>query len=248
MSTRARASAAAGFTLIEVVLALAIFGLIAVLLYGTFFVGQRAVVKGEHEAEMNQRMRTAEDLIGRQLRSAVFYFAHNEDENVPYFIGRVDGVSFVSAAPQSRGGTGLAVVTYRVVGRSLVLEERAAFTPDDLYDPPRDALVENAVVLSDLTTIRFDYLAHDDTAGAWQPNWDAREEDMMPAAVRLTIEGLDFLGGVPWVRQVPLMTIAYGWGNEEFQEPPDDEEEDDGGLDAEDAGNDSDADDDGDDE
>jgi len=213
-----------GFTLIEVVLALVIFSLLALMVYSAFFLGHRAVMKGEREADINQRMRMAEDVIGRQLRSAVFYFGRHQEETYPYFVGRIDGLSFVTAAPQSRGGTGLAVVTYRIDGHSLVLEERVAFTPQDLYDPPKDAVIERAVLLTDFTTMRFEYLPHEDPEMKWQSHWDARDEETIPAAVRLSVDGLEFFGGA-WVREIPLMTIAYGWGNEDFQEPPDDEED-----------------------
>jgi hypothetical protein len=173
---------------------------------------------------VNQHMRVADDILGRQVRSTVFYFARHEDETFPYFVGRPDGMSFVSAAPQARGGTGLAVVTYRAEpdGR-LVLEERVGFTPEDLHRPPAKAHIDSAVLLSGFSAIRFEYLPHEEAGGDWQSTWDAREEETLPSAVRITVEGLEFFGH-PWVREIPLMTIAYGWGNEDFQEPDDDED------------------------
>jgi len=42
-------------------------------------------------------MRVADEILGRQVRSTVFYFARHDDETFPYFIGRSDGMSFVSA-------------------------------------------------------------------------------------------------------------------------------------------------------
>jgi type II secretion system protein J len=222
----------AGFTLVEVVLALVIFGFIALTMYSAFFTGQRAVIKGEHSANVNQRMRVVEDLIGRQIRSAVFYFARSEEEeeDFPFFLGMVDRMTFVSAAPQSRGGTGLAVITYRVVDGRLELEERVGFTPQDLYDPPNDAVIETAVLLPDVSGLRFEYIGREDGQEGWQSSWDAREEDVLPAAVRMTIENLEFFEFRPWIHEIPLMTVAYGWGDD-FQEPPDeDDEEDDGGA------------------
>jgi prepilin-type N-terminal cleavage/methylation domain-containing protein len=145
---RAGAGAASGFTLLEVVLSLVIFSFITLMVYGAFFIGHRAVIKGEAEADVNQRMRVADDILGRQVRSAVFYFARHEEETYPFFVGRPDGMSFVSASPQGRGGTGLAVVTYRATPEGLVLEERAAFTPQDLNKPPKDAHIDRAVLLS----------------------------------------------------------------------------------------------------
>jgi general secretion pathway protein J len=222
-----RRGAAAGFTLLEMVLALVVFSLLVLMVYGAFFVGHRAVIAGEREAAVNQHMRVAEELLGRQLRSAVFYFARYDDDTLPYFIGRPDGMTFVTAAPQSRGGAGLAAVTYQVTEQGLVVEERTAFTPADLFTPPPDAPVARALLLEGFTGLRFDYLPHDDPDMRYQAAWDARDEDTLPAAVQLTVEGLPFFGSQPWVHRVPLMTIAYGWGTDEFREPEDELEDDD---------------------
>ncbi len=216
--------AAAGFTLIEVVLALVILSLIALMLYSAFETGHRAVIAGERKADVNQRTRLAEEILGRQIRSAVFYFARHDEDQVPYFVGRADGVSFVTSAPQGRGGTGLAVATYRVLDNQLVLEERGVFSPDDLYDPPSDAAVARAVLVPHVSSILFEYIARDDTEANWQRTWDAQEEDALPAAVRITMEGLPFFDDVPWTQVVPLMTIAYGWGADDFEQPPDEED------------------------
>jgi general secretion pathway protein J len=217
---------AAGFTLIELVLALVIFSLLALMMYGAFFLGHRAVIKGEREADLNQRMRVAEDILGRQIRSAVFYFARHEEDTFPFFLGSPDRVTFVTASPQSHGGTGLAVVTYQVTNDGqLTLEERTSFTPDDLYDPPPDAAVERAVLFPAVGGARFEYIGHEEADNGAQPNWDARDEDALPATVRLTVDGLEFFRLRPWVRDIPLMTIVSGWGTDDFQEPPDEDED-----------------------
>lgn len=216
----------AGFTLVEIVLALSILALLVLTGWGAFFAGQRAVTTGERGAERSQRLRVVAELIGRQIRSTVFYFARYDDDVVPYFVGGADRLSFVSAAPQSRGGTGLAVVTYQVVDGQLFLEERVGFTPDDLYNSPRDARVEHAVLLRDFTELRFEYLPLDDPEMQWQRVWDAREEDTLPASVRLIVDGVPYFSSGLWVQEVPVMTIAYGYGTDEFREPDEELEDD----------------------
>jgi general secretion pathway protein J len=216
-------SASAGFTLLEMVLALVIFGMIAAVVYSAFYFGHRAVISGERAADDNQRMRLAEEMMGRQVRSAVYYFAKHDEDDVPYFFGQSDGMSFVTNAPQSRGGTGLAVVNYRLVDGKLVVEERTNFTPDELYAAPADAHVERAVLLEGFSSFRLEYLPKEEVDLGWSDKWDARDEDTLPAAVRVTIEGLPYFGGAPWIREIPLLTMAYGWGTDEFQEPPEDE-------------------------
>jgi general secretion pathway protein J len=230
MSERPQASGsrsgAAGFTLLELVLALVIFGMIAAIVYSAFYFGHRAVISGERAADDNQRLRLAEEMMGRQVRSAVYYFAKHDEDDIAYFYGQSDGMSFVTSAPQSRGGTGLAVVSYRVLDGKLVVEERVNFTPDDLYAAPADAPVERAVLLEGFSSFRLEYLPREEVDLGWSDRWDARDEDTLPAAVRVTIEGLPYFGTVPWVREIPLLTMAYGWGTDDFQEPPDEDFDD----------------------
>ena len=228
-SRRSRSrSASAGFTLLEMILALVIFGMIAALVYSAFYFGHRAVTSGERAADESQRMRLVEELMGRQIRSAVYYFAKHDDEQIAFFLGAADGMSFVTSAPQSHGGTGLAVVTYRLLQGRLVVEERTNFTPDELYDPPANARVERAVLLEGFSSFQLEYLPREEVELEWAKNWDARDEDSLPAAVRVTVEGLPFFGGRAWIREIPLLTIAYGWGSDDFQEPPEDETDDEG--------------------
>jgi len=222
-----RRGGTAGFTLLEMILAMVIFGMIAAIVYSAFYFGHRAVASGERAADENQRMRLVEEILGRQIRSAVYYFARHDEEQVAYFLGSSDAVSFVTSAPQSRGGTGLAVVTYRLAEGRLVLEERTNFTPDQLYKVPADARSERAVLLEGFSSLRFEYLPKEEVDAAWTDKWDARDDDSLPAAVRVTIEGLGFFGPRPWQREIPLLTMAAGWGNDDFQEPPEDEVEDD---------------------
>ena len=227
-SRRSRSrSASAGFTLLEMILALVIFGMIAALVYSAFYFGHRAVTSGERAADESQRMRLVEELMGRQIRSTVYYWAKHDDEQIAFFLGAADGMSFVTSAPQSHGGTGLAVVTYRLVQGRLVLEERTNFTPDELYDPPAKARVEQAVLLEGFSSFRLDYLAREEVDLGWAEKWDARDEDSLPAVVRVTVEGLPFFGGRAWVREIPLLAMAYGWGDTD-REPPEDETDDEG--------------------
>jgi general secretion pathway protein J len=220
-----KARRAAGFTLVEIVIALTIFGLLVLTAYAAFFIGQRAVVSGENKAETNQRLRVVAELIGRQLRSTVFYFARHDEDVVPYFFGAPDRVSFVTSAPQSRGGTGLAVVTYAVIDGKLMLEERIGFTPDTLYVTPEDVRVEHAVLLDGFNALRFEYLALDDPEMQWAPAWDAREEDTLPAGVRIVADGVPFFSSGIWIQEAPLMTIAFGYGTDEFRDPDEELEE-----------------------
>ena len=63
----------AGFTLIEVVLALTIFALLGTILYGAFALSHNALAKSQISAERNQAQRATADLLGSYIRSAYPY-------------------------------------------------------------------------------------------------------------------------------------------------------------------------------
>lgn len=70
---RAHAGRAAGFTLVELLVAIAIGGLLATALFGAFASGTEATRTHEHQARAQADARLAMDRIARDLRQAVGY-------------------------------------------------------------------------------------------------------------------------------------------------------------------------------
>jgi prepilin-type N-terminal cleavage/methylation domain-containing protein len=204
---------APGFTLLEVVLAMTALALLAAVAYGAFHLGIRAVERGEVAVVTAQRLRVATDVLVRQIKSTVAYPARNEDEEVfPYFVGSSTSLTFVTAAGLRRGG-GLARVVYQVVDDPprLVLSETPFFSPDilgreDVAAPPETA----AVILDGFRSLGFEYLLNDGIDTEWRSAWDGYEEEMLPAAVRIMIEGLPGLELDVWGQEIPLMMTGYG--------------------------------------
>lgn len=215
-----------GFTLLEVIITLSVLSLLMLTAWGAFEVGFRTREKGEGAAEEAARIRAATEVMGRQLRSAVYYFARDEEEYAPFFVGSGSEVSFITAYPQGSAGTGLAWVTYRVEDDKLVMYERTGFRPDELYSVEEsENSVLSSVLLEGFGRLTFGYVPREEEGEEWEEVWDAREEDSLPSLVRITVEGLDFFGDLTWVEEVPLLTIAAGWGMDDFEEPPEIEEQ-----------------------
>src|SRR3990167_2147741 len=59
-----------GFTLIEVTIAITLLALIAMTLYGAFYLGHRAVEKSQARSDESQKIRSREDLLAGYIRSA----------------------------------------------------------------------------------------------------------------------------------------------------------------------------------
>jgi len=107
--SRRSKAAASGFTLIEVVLALAIFALMAAILYGAFSLSHSAVEKSEANSTRNQKQRAITELLGNYIRSTFPYKESAQDQTV-FFTGESDSVTFVSVYSQAMGGRGMAKI------------------------------------------------------------------------------------------------------------------------------------------
>jgi prepilin-type N-terminal cleavage/methylation domain-containing protein len=211
----------AGFTLLELSLAMTALAMVVAICYGAFHLGIRAVERGEVAVVTEQRLRVASDVLIRQIKSAVPYAARNRDEDVyPYFVGTTTSLTFVTAAAQ-QGGGGLVRVVYRLEEdpTRLVLEESPFFSPDSLGRDPVDKPGRTSAVLIDgFRTLTFEYLYNDGADTEWRPAWDGLVDEMMPAAVRIVITGMPGLDLDSWGQEIPLMVTAYGESTGEVDE------------------------------
>ena len=71
--SRRPADPRAGFTLLEVVLAMTSLVMVTAICYAAFHLGMRAVERGEVAVVTAQRLRVASDVLIRQVKSAVPY-------------------------------------------------------------------------------------------------------------------------------------------------------------------------------
>ncbi len=179
--------ASSGFTLIEVVLALAIFALMAAILYGAFSLGHSAVEKSETNATRNQKQRAIADLLGNYLRSAFPYKEAAQDQTV-FFSGESDSVTFVSTYSQAMGGRGMATIR---LSKEQNGDERVALRVEETA-PVR--ITDEAVpsgqsyglrFQADMRAMRFAYLDPQAEDENWQDRWDGRDRRALPRAVAI---------------------------------------------------------------
>jgi hypothetical protein len=195
------------------VLSLTIVALIVALVSSGFNLAGIAIGGGERAAEQNQRLRLAADIMMRQIKSTALYGVQDEDGyEWPYFQGTRHDLAFVTAAAQSGGG-GLALVTYRVQGTppQLVMAEATGINGGMLAQPERLAELpsQEAILLSGFSDLHFEYLVSDGIEAEWFDAWDGKEEEELPTAVKVVIDGLAGLGGSLWTHQIPIMVAAF---------------------------------------
>jgi len=198
-----------GFTLIEVVLALAIFALMGAILYGAFSLSQSAVEKSEANSTRNQKQRAIADLLGNYIRSTFPYKESAQDPAV-FFTGENDGVTFVSAYSQAMGGRGMAKIH---LSKEEEGDRRVALKVEETA-PVRISAEAVAAGLShslmfqaDMREVRFTYLDPQAEDEKWEDRWDGAERRVLPRAV-----GISFLNPsgeeVRWVFPVMMTVFA----------------------------------------
>ncbi len=205
----AKFSSQIGFTLVEVVLALAIFALMGTILYGAFSLGHSAVEKTQGSFERNQEMRSLSDLLGSYIRSSYPYRNSPQDPTF-FYEGEEDRLTFVSAFSLALGGRGMAKI-------SLSWEEAddgkgslrlAEELPVRLGDESAEGGQRNSVVLQEgVKELRIAYLDPQSPEEKWEERWDAKERKALPRAVRLAYR-TSANKEVRWVFPIMMSVLA----------------------------------------
>lgn len=181
----ARRVGASGFTLIEVVMALAIFALMGGILYGAFSLSHSAVEKSEANATRSQKQRAIADLLGSYIRSAFPYHESPQDKTV-YFAGESAGLTFVSAYSQGMGGRGMAkiAISSDEDDTGHIVLKLAESAPVRLgADGGQSYSLE---LLANVRELRLAYLDPQAEDEKWEDRWDGGERGRLPRALRLS--------------------------------------------------------------
>jgi general secretion pathway protein J len=174
-----------GFTLVELLIALAIVGALLAIAFGGLRVALAAWRQGEDRAEAHQHVRGVALIVARAVGASYPYRAAAGDapEPVLLFKGTASRLEFVTqAAPISLGApiafTAVVIEVETGDEPGLVLRERAL--------PNRDPFTDAKVMLRDpgVASVEFQYL---DDSGAWRDTWDGETERAAPTAVRITV-------------------------------------------------------------
>ena len=191
-----------GFTLVELLLALAIVGALLAIAFGGLRVAVSAWQRGEDRAESHQHVRSVALTLARAVSSAFPYRASRSlaPDPVVLFAGTDKRVEFVAQTPPSPFPIPIAftavVLSLDEGGEGgLVVRERAL--------PNQEPFEKAEIVFRDptVTKLTFAYL---DEGGSWKDSWDGAESKATPRAVKITVATA--LNGR--TEELPPMTVS----------------------------------------
>ncbi len=184
-----------GFTLLELMLSLAIMGVVLLIIFGALRVGTRAWEKGEKDVAVHQRQRAVLDLLSRQIASACIYEIKMGDDTF-YFKGSEETMEFVSRSPIVPGAlTGVVFVKYVIQAgdgdgkKQLKLYEKdAGFLKEEDLESQREE--DLFTLISGIEDLQFEYLKgdEDNSEAGWQTSWDPSEKEGLPLAVKIVLK------------------------------------------------------------
>ena len=172
-----------GFTLVELLIALALTGLVALLMLGGMQLAARSLDSIAGRADRLEARRSIEDLLRREIAGAA---ASPLAPDQPALVGTAQSVEFLTLAED--GGAGLYRVDLGIetdgARRMLVLKRRPSGASAD-FKAPRTVLVP---ALHDFRIAYFGRAAASDPPG-WQERWN--DSRLPPALVRIAIDAGD---------------------------------------------------------
>ena len=184
MTTLQRAGG--GFTLVELLLALTLTGLIMVALYSGLRVGTRASDAAETRAALTEDQRAVAGFISRQVTRAYPLVWLDQGEQQLVFRGSSRSLVFTANSPIRGEPGGLYIGAIELVsgGRLVFTYWRAEPDLDDPLVAPEHA--RRTVMLNRVQEALFSYYGKSRRVTAWHDTWN--DDQRLPARVRLTIK------------------------------------------------------------
>jgi general secretion pathway protein J len=182
--------ASRGFTLVEILLALALMSMLLALAYGGLRASTRAANKGQAILQESGRVRMAHQFVRKQLNQMAFlaFSTDPADEERAVFEGEAKRIRFVAPMPGYLGFGGPQVQELAIVpgdeGEMLVLSHALlqGFEEQKLFE--RDPII----LLDKIEFAEFSFLGRDEMGelSALTNRWE--QPELLPESVSLEIE------------------------------------------------------------
>jgi len=191
----------AGFTLLEMIVAVTLIALMAVGLWGVFRMSIRSWSRGTEFMDANQRHRSILSLVRKQMASAYALSAPDPTQpgtGVFMFSGTENSVQFLSLnSLQFQESPGLTLVSYEVdrdqVGDYALVEKEARYLGQVPADGISQAVSKPIPIFENLSSCLFEYYdpGNSDSSSRWVREWDGQQQRKLPLAISLTMVSRD---------------------------------------------------------
>jgi prepilin-type N-terminal cleavage/methylation domain-containing protein len=179
-----------GFTLLELVIALAILAMIAGSVAAGIRLAAGSIERGEAVTRDAARLRAVVGILERALMSADPMPIRVGDDTTAYFAGEEKSVRFLtSGAPSAFHGGGLRLISFYErpggEGSGIAVATASPFRPEGAGE--WQGKEDPGTLVPDAADLAFSYSAGPTEEGAWEwvPAWDLKETGRLPAAVRV---------------------------------------------------------------
>lgn len=224
---RAGARLSCGFTLVELLIAMAIFGMVmGIASYGyALYTRHWAGQLGAFERAQAQQQRV--DLLMRALESALPYMVRDADDRPGfYFLGREEGLTLVTSSPVFSPEEIAVIRVFREAaddGRWNLVYEEAPLTGVLLRRADQTLPFRHRmIVLRDLARLEFAYFGWDSLehrlaaadspeaafAARWYPAYDGLRQRLHPERIAMKLPGGDAMIFIPERIDQALRTFA----------------------------------------
>lgn len=201
-----------GFTLIEMLIASVLLGIMMLLLTGSLRIGAGSWEAGEERMAKASRLFIVESFLRKHIGSLLPVSGVNSNgEMEPSFKGTASSLTYVAPLPDQLEGGGLYRFELYLAGQDDRKELRVAIvpyqsTPDQTKRPPQP--IDDIAIVEDVVNLRFAYFGPQNEGGnlrqpnaptgKWVNEW---REYQLPTLIRIEIARA---GEDPW----PSLLIA----------------------------------------
>lgn len=171
-----------GFTLLELIISLALLALIVTITLGAMRMGSRSIASGERRTEILERYRTVSALMDAQVQSQLPITQEQDGKKSYYFRGDSKTLRMVTGHSIWGGQRGYVIVDYRVESEDGGKETLWASEQTPGIEGKRETRLFTAA-----SGISFAYFNREpaDSEGKWTEEWS--EETLIPSAIRLHV-------------------------------------------------------------
>jgi general secretion pathway protein J len=194
---------AAGFTLLEVLIATSLLGMMMVVLTGSLRIGAASWDAGEERMAEAGRLFTVQNFLRHHIGSALPLTGTIEGGRTVFmFRGGINHLEYVAALPPQVHTGGLYRFSLYVSKGEEVRDLRLAIFPYQSGPNMKEVAepVDDLVLMENIGSLRLNYWTrgNQQQSPEWLEEW---EQNLLPALVRMEIEPAQ---GEPW----PTLTIA----------------------------------------